>query len=111
MGYLKMALGLEAVRDGIAATPLTYNTTKHIIGANFEKFVGANLSGAGLSTRSGEAISFHLDKWGNTYTGALGLRSLAAFQAQTINKIKNLYVCLVHEVQLEVRSGAARLKN
>ena len=70
------------------------------------------LSAAGLSSRQGEAISFHLDKWGNTdsqvATGTLG--ALANYAAQVKDKVKTLYVALVHEVRLEVRSGAARTR-
>ena len=35
-----------------------------------------------------------------------GVNDVATFVAQTKNQIKTLYVCLVHEVHLEVRSGA-----
>ena len=69
------------------------------------------LSASGLSSRQGEAISFHLDKWGNTDTQtAAGLGALDSYAEQVKDKIKTLYVALIHEVHLEVRSGASRLR-
>ena len=70
------------------------------------------LSAAGMNSRQGESLSFHLDKWGNTDVQvAAGLGELPAYAAQSKGKVKTLYCCLVHECMLEVRSGASRLRN
>ena len=94
MSHNKMALGLEALREGFSNMH-SFDISKNIFAVNLEKYRGMqNLADSGMTTRAGESITA---VFANAGTDA-------------INPEK-IYMHLRSSAKLELRTGSVRLMN
>ena len=101
MAATKMALGLNASRDGLAITPQNYETVAFIWAQNYEKYI-MSLSAAGLSSRSGEPTTLEYAYLGN---------AAAKGRAQAAAHLKECYMTFVHECEVLLRHNTCILKD
>ena len=94
VSHNKMALGLEALREGFSNMH-SFDISKKIYSVNLEKYGGTqNLDGSGMTTRAGESI-------------------MAIFANAGTDQIypEKIYMHLRSSAKLELRTGSVRLMN
>ncbi len=105
MCMTKMSLGIESSRDAVALQPMSYqNGFSTILGLNLEKYVAGNLTMMGLTTRQGEPCLIEMNHFGNSGSGSTAATGLGGAALDTV------FLVVVHECELELKTGSAKLK-